>query len=166
MHDESYIQIALELAKKGRGVVSPAPLTGSLIVKNNKIIGAAYRSCPAEEPAEIIAIKNSKESVDNAILYTNLEPCGVYKNETDCADEIISSKIKKIVIGTANPNQHSGGSAIKKFKKAGIEVKLGVLEKECIDVNKFYFKFVNGGIPYTALKMVCGLEEMLPIISC
>ena len=158
MQDESYIQIALELAKKGRGYVSPKPLVGALLVKNNKIIGAAYRSSPSEENTELIALKNAKEPVGDSVLYTNLEPCVFCEEDLDCIDFIINSKIKRVVIGTVNPNRKFGGTAAKKLKKAGIEVKTGVLEKECGEINKFYFKYSVNSIPYVALKMASTID--------
>lgn len=156
MLDESYIQIALELAKKGKGMVSPAPLVGALLVKNDKIISAAYRNSPTEENPEVIAIKKSKENVEGATLYTNIEPCNY--NEQDCIDFIIKSKLKKIVIGTLNPQHNQSGASVKRFKKAGIEVKTGVLEEECLDINKFYFKYCKTTLPYITLKMAVTID--------
>lgn len=158
MHNESYIQIALELAKKGTGYVSPKPLEGALLVKNNKIVGAAYRSKPAEENPVITALKNAKETVEDSILYTNLEPCITYKNEPDCTDLIIKSKIKKVVFGAVNPQPTFGGLVIKKLKKTGIEIKTGVLEKECCELNKFYFKHSVSRLPYVTLKMAATVD--------
>ena len=161
MHDESYIQIALELAKKGKGFVSPKPLVGALLVKNNKIIGAAYRSSPTDENTELIALKNAKEPVQDSVLYTNLEPCVFCEDDLDCIDFIINSKIKKVVIGTVNPHREFGGTAVKKLKKAGIEVKTGVLEKDCCELNKFYFKYSVNPIPYVTLKMASTIDGMI-----
>lgn len=158
MLDESYIQIAIELAKKGKGKVSPKPLVGALLVKNDKIIGAAYRNSPTEENTELIALKNSKENVEDAVLYTNLEPCIFEAVDNDCIDLLIKSKIKRIVIGTVNPHPQFGGMAIKKIKKAGIETKVGILEKECFELNKFYFKFCTTSLPYVTLKMASSLD--------
>ncbi len=158
MLDESYIQIAIELAKKGLGLVSPKPLRGALLVKNNKIIGAAYRSSPLEEITEILAIKNSKESVEDSTLYTNLEPCTFCESDLSFVDFLIESKIKKIVIGTVNPDPKLGGAAVKKMKRAGIEVKTGLLEKECLELNRFYSKFSVTQIPYVSLKMAITVD--------
>jgi diaminohydroxyphosphoribosylaminopyrimidine deaminase / 5-amino-6-(5-phosphoribosylamino)uracil reductase len=156
--DESYIQIALELAKKGKGSVSPMPLSGVILVKNNKIVSAAFRSSPSEEPAEVTAINNAKDSADGASLYTNIEPCSFYEKDDSCVDFLIQSKIKEIFIGAVNPHPQNGGAAFKKLKKAGINIKTGILEKECIELNKFYFKYCLSGIPYITLKMAMTLD--------
>lgn len=158
MFDESYIQITLELAKRGKGKVSPFPLVGALLVKNDKIIGAAYRNSPDEISTEIIAIKNAKENTEGATLYTNIEPISLPTDIEDCIDVIIKSKIKKIVIGTLNPKLKQSGQSVKKLKKAGIEVKTGLLEKECMELNKFYFKYCKTSLPYVTLKMAITID--------
>jgi diaminohydroxyphosphoribosylaminopyrimidine deaminase/5-amino-6-(5-phosphoribosylamino)uracil reductase len=151
--DESYIQIAIELAKKGKGKVSPHPLVGAILIKNDKIIGAAYRNSPNQESPEIIAINGTKENTEGATLYTNLEPCILSTKDSHCIETIIQSKIKKIVVGIVNPNPSCGGSSISKLKKAGIEVLSGILEKDCYELNRFYFKHCVSAIPYITLKM-------------
>ncbi len=158
MLDESYIKIALELAKKGKGNVSPFPLVGVVIVKNNKIIGAAYRNSANEISTEILAIKNSKENLEGATLYTNIEPCRLTPDVEDCIDVIIQSKIKRVVIGALYPKLNRRSYTLKKLIKARIEVKTGILEKECIDINKFYFKYYTTSLPYITLKMAITID--------
>jgi len=150
--DESYIQLAIEIAKKGIGSVSPNPLVGCVIVKNNKIIGAGYHQKYGGNHAEINAINDAKENVEGSTLYINLEPCSHHGKTPPCVNRIIEKKIKKVVIGTLDMNPLVSGVGIKKLKAAGIEVKVGVLENECINLNKFFFKFITKKIPYVTLK--------------
>lgn len=152
MTDESYIQLAIEIAKKGNGAVSPNPLVGCVIVKNNRIIGAGYHEKYGENHAEINAINSCKESVEGAALYINLEPCSHQGKTPPCVDKIIEKKFKKVVIGTLDMNPQVSGKGIRKLKAAGIDVKVGVLEKECIELNKFFFKYITKKIPYVTLK--------------
>ena len=158
MHDESYIQIAIELAKKGNGFVSPKPLVGALVVKNDKIIGASFKNSPEDECASVCAIKNSKGSVENSILYTNIEPTLFCEEEKAYIDYIINSKIKKVVIGCVNPHREFGGIVIEALKKDGIEVQTGILEKECTELNKFYFKYCHYSQPFITLKMASTID--------
>jgi diaminohydroxyphosphoribosylaminopyrimidine deaminase/5-amino-6-(5-phosphoribosylamino)uracil reductase len=150
--DESYIKLAIEIAKKGMGAVSPNPLVGCVIVKNNRIISAGYHEKFGEKHAEINAIEKSKENIEGATLYTNLEPCSHFGKTPPCVDKIIEKKIKKVVIGTNDMNPLVSGSGIKKLKASGVEVKVGVLENECIELNKFFFKYITEKIPYVTLK--------------
>jgi len=151
--DESYIKLALEIAKKGRGNVSPNPLVGCIIVKNNRMIGAGYHEKYGENHAEINALNNCKKSVEGSTLYVNLEPCSHHGNTPPCVDKIIENKIKRVVIGTLDINPLVNGKGVKKLKHAGIEVKVGVNEKECLELNKFFFKYITKKIPYVSLKI-------------
>lgn len=161
MADESYIQLTLELARKGEGKVSPNPLVGCVIIKNNKIIGAGYHQKFGEDHAEINAINSSNESLDGSILYVNLEPCSHYGKTPPCVDRIIKEKIKRVVIGTLDVNPLVSGAGVKALKKAGIEVKVGVLEKECTELNKFFFKYISEGLPYVTLKAAQTLDGFI-----
>ena len=152
MTDESYIRLAIEIAKKGAGKVSPNPMVGAVIVKNERILGAGFHEKFGSKHAEINAIEKVKENIEGATLFTNLEPCSHYGKTPPCVDRIISEKIKRVVIGTLDMNPLISGKGVKKLKSAGIDVKVGVLENECIELNKFFFKYVTKKLPYVSLK--------------
>lgn len=165
MTDESYIQLALEIAKKGMGNVSPNPLVGCLIIKDDRIIGAGYHEKYGENHAEINAINSAKEDIEGADLYLNLEPCSHQGLTPPCVDKIIEKKIKKVVIGTRDMNPLVSGNGIKKLKSNGVEVKVGVLEKECIEMNKFFFKYITKKVPYVSLKVAQTLDGKIADIK-
>ncbi len=158
MTDESYIQLAIEIAKKGKGNVSPNPLVGCIIIKNDRIVGAGYHEKYGSNHAEVNAINSAKENIEGATLYTNLEPCSHQGLTPPCVDKIIENKIKRVVIGIMDMNPLVSGRGIRKLKSAGIDVKVGVLEKECIALNKFFFKYVTKKIPYVTLKAAQTLD--------
>lgn len=158
MTDESYIKLAIEVAKKGQGNVSPNPLVGCVIIKNEKIIGAGYHEKYGENHAEINAIESSNESVEGATLFVNLEPCSHFGKTPPCVDKIIEKKIKRVVIGTLDMNPIVSGRGIKRLKAAGIDVKVGILEKECAELNKFFFKYITKKVPYVTLKAAQTLD--------
>ncbi len=161
MTDESYIQLTIEIAKKGEGSVSPNPLVGCVITKNNRIIGAGYHEKYGEAHAEINAINSCAESLEGSTLYVNLEPCSHFGKTPPCVDRIIKEKIKRVVIGTLDINPLVSGNGVKALKKAGIEVKVGILEKECIELNKFFFKYITEKLPYVTLKAAQTLDGMI-----
>ncbi|MFZ0453958.1 MAG: bifunctional diaminohydroxyphosphoribosylaminopyrimidine deaminase/5-amino-6-(5-phosphoribosylamino)uracil reductase RibD [Ignavibacteriaceae bacterium] len=158
MSDESYIKLAIEIAKKGIGSVSPNPLVGCVIVKNDRIISAGYHEKFGENHAEVNAIGNAKESLEGATLYTNLEPCSHHGKTPPCVDKIIEQKIKKVVVGTNDMNPLVSGNGIRKLKSAGIDVKVGIMENECIELNRFFFKYITEKIPYITLKAALTLD--------
>jgi len=159
--DESYIQLTIEIAKKGEGSVSPNPLVGCVIIKDNRIIGAGYHQKFGEDHAEINAINSSAESLEGSTLYVNLEPCRHFGKTLPCVDRIIKEKIKRVVIGTLDINPLVSGNGVKALKRVGIEVKVGILEKECIELNKFFFKFITNKLPYVTLKAAQTLDGMI-----
>ena len=161
MADESYIQLTIEIAKKGEGSVSPNPLVGCVITKENRIIGAGYHQKFGEEHAEINAINSATESLEGATLYVNLEPCSHQGKTPPCVDRIIEEKIKRVVIGTLDVNPLVSGNGVRKLKRAGIDVKVGVLEKECLELNKFFFKNIVKKIPYITLKAAQTLDGVI-----
>ncbi|HSL87823.1 MAG TPA: bifunctional diaminohydroxyphosphoribosylaminopyrimidine deaminase/5-amino-6-(5-phosphoribosylamino)uracil reductase RibD, partial [Ignavibacteriaceae bacterium] len=163
--DESYIQLTLELAKRGIGKVSPNPLVGCVITKNNKIIGAGFHTKYGDDHAEINAINSVQETLEGSTLYVNLEPCTHYGNTPPCVDRIIKEKIKRVVIGTLDVNPLVNGKSIKKLKDAGIDVKAGLLEKECIELNNFFFKFISKKLPYVTLKAAATLDGKIADVN-
>ncbi|MGE5353257.1 MAG: bifunctional diaminohydroxyphosphoribosylaminopyrimidine deaminase/5-amino-6-(5-phosphoribosylamino)uracil reductase RibD [Acidobacteriota bacterium] len=165
MTDESYIKLALEIAKKGRGNVSPNPMVGAILVKNEKIIGAGFHEHFGGNHAEINAIQNAKQDVTDSTLYVNLEPCSHYGKTPPCTEAIIKNKIKKVVIGTLDMNPLVSGSGIRALKDAGIEVKVGVLENECVALNKFFFKHISKKLPYVTLKVAQTLDGRIADLS-
>jgi diaminohydroxyphosphoribosylaminopyrimidine deaminase/5-amino-6-(5-phosphoribosylamino)uracil reductase len=156
--DESYIKLAIEIAKKGMGSVSPNPLVGCVIIKNERIIGAGFHEKYGGKHAEINAIESAIESVEDSIMFINLEPCSHQGITPPCADKIIESKIKRVIVGTLDMNPLVSGRGIKKLKSAGVEVKVGVLENECVTLNKFFFKYITTGLPYVTVKIAQTLD--------
>lgn len=158
MNKEKYLAVAIQEAKKSVGFVSPNPLVGAVIVKNGKIIGIGRHEKFGKSHAEINAFRNATENVEGAELYINLEPCVHWGNTPPCVDAIIEKKISKVVIGTLDPNPLVKGKGVQKLKEAGVEVVTGVLEKECRELNKFFFKYIKDKIPYITLKAAITLD--------
>ena len=109
MTDEQYMEYALNLAKKGEGHVAPNPMVGAVIVKNGRIIGEGYHEKYGEAHAEVNAIQRATEAVEGATIYVTLEPCAHYGKTPPCAQLLIDSKIKRVVIGCLDPNRLVGG---------------------------------------------------------
>jgi diaminohydroxyphosphoribosylaminopyrimidine deaminase/5-amino-6-(5-phosphoribosylamino)uracil reductase len=161
LNDETYIRQCIDLAKKGIGNVSPNPLVGCVIVKDEKLLGYGYHQFYGGNHAEVNAILSTSEPLSGATLYVNLEPCSHYGKTPPCVDKIIRSGIKRVVVGTLDPNPLVAGKGVKALKKAGVDVTVGVLEDECIDLNKFFFKFIQTGFPYINLKIAQSLDGFI-----
>lgn len=144
----------IQLAKNGLGTTYPNPLVGSVIVLNDRIIGEGWHYKAGEPHAEVNAINSisQAESIRKATIYVSLEPCSHYGKTSPCADLIIQSGIKRVVIGSTDPNPKVAGRGVKKLMEAGCTVIVGVLEKECDELNKRFFTFHQKKRPYIFLK--------------
>ncbi len=153
IHDV-YMTRCLELAAQSLGNVAPNPMVGSVIVLDGKIIGEGYHQYYGSAHAEVNAIHNviDKELLKKATLYVNLEPCSHFGKTPPCADLIIRSHIPYVVIGTLDTNSLVAGKGVEKLVKAGIDVKIGIKEDECKQLNKRFFTFHQFKRPYIILK--------------
>lgn len=152
------MQRALDLAKKGSGFTSPNPLVGAVIVKNNKIIGEGYHEYYGGPHAEINAFNNAAENVSGATMYVTLEPCSHFGKTPPCADAIIERGIRKVVIGLKDPNPVVSGKGIAILEAAGIEVEVGVLEKEGRILNEIFLKYITTNLPFVIMKTAMTLD--------
>lgn len=153
-YDEVYLKRCFKLAAKGTGTVSPNPLVGTVIVKNDKVIGEGFHQKHGAPHAEVEAFNNSTEDVGGATLYCNLEPCCHTKKQTPpCVPLIINKKIARVVISNLDPNPEVSGEGIKQLRDAEIEVINDQLKNEGEELNKFYFNYVKTKIPYITLKV-------------
>ena len=150
--DEKYLKMTIALAQKGIGRVSPNPLVGTVILKNNKIISKGYHKYCGAPHAEIDAIKNAKQSLRGATLYVNLEPCAHFGRTPPCADQIIKAGIKRVVIAGKDVDVRTAGKGIKLLKKANIKVEVGLLRKQAREINSIYYFYKTNNRPYFVLK--------------
>jgi len=153
MKDSYYIRRTLELAQKGAGYVSPNPLVGAVIVKDGNIIAEGYHEKFGDKHAEINAIENANQPLENSTLYTNLEPCSHYGKTPPCVDAIIKSGIQKVVIGDKDPNPLVNGKGIEILRSRKVKVKVGIEIEKCRFLNRFYYKYIKTKIPYVAIKI-------------
>jgi diaminohydroxyphosphoribosylaminopyrimidine deaminase/5-amino-6-(5-phosphoribosylamino)uracil reductase len=165
-NQEKLMEVVIELAKKGRGHVSPNPLVGCLVIKDNEVISSAYHEEYGGFHAERLALmKAEKEQLEGAELYVNLEPCCHHGKTPPCTDIIIESKIKKVYIGSLDPNPLVAGEGVEVLKNAGIEVEIGILEERCNWLNRFFFKHIGTGMPYVIVKAGMTLDGFLTTSS-
>ncbi|MCR5527055.1 MAG: bifunctional diaminohydroxyphosphoribosylaminopyrimidine deaminase/5-amino-6-(5-phosphoribosylamino)uracil reductase RibD [Lachnospiraceae bacterium] len=150
--DEFFMRRAIELAKKGEGWCHPNPLVGAVIVKNGKIIAEGYHAKYGDLHAERNALKNAKESVEGGTLYCTLEPCCHTGKQPPCTEAIIAAGIKKVYIGSFDPNPLVAGKGTQILKAAGIEVIEGFLKDECDTLNDIFFHYITEKKPYVIMK--------------
>ena len=164
---EHFIDKCIKLARKGALDVSPNPMVGCIIVNDGDIIGEGYHKEYGKNHAEVNAINsvNDKSVLKNSILYVNLEPCCHHGKTPPCTDLIIKYNIPKVVIGCIDTFSKVSGQGIKKLKDNSVEVIYGVLEKDCIELNKRFFCYHIKKRPYIILKWAKSKDNFIAPIN-
>ena len=158
MTDQNYMLQAIQLAKQGEGWTNPNPMVGAVIVKNGRIIGKGYHKKCGELHAERNAIASLTESAEGATIYVTLEPCCHYGKTPPCTEAIIEQKIKRLVIGSRDPNPKVSGKGIKMLQEAGIEVIEDFMREECDRLNPVFFHYITTKTPYVVMKYAMTLD--------
>ena len=156
--DEKYMDLALELAEKGRGYVNPNPMVGAVVVKDGEIVGKGWHKFYGGPHAEVYALEEAGAKAEGATIYVTLEPCSHFGKTPPCAEKIKKMKIKKCVIACLDPNPIVAGRGKKILEEAGIEVVVGVREKEAKELNKVFMKYITEKNPYLFLKCAITLD--------
>ena len=151
---EKYIKRCIDLAKNGLGSTYPNPLVGCVIVHQGRIIGEGWHQKAGGPHAEVVAIASVKDKslMNRSTLYVSLEPCSHFGKTPPCSNLILEHEIPKVVIGSIDPYNKVSGKGVEKLRKSNCEVVVGVLEEECIELNKRFFTYHTNKRPYIILK--------------
>ena len=155
--DEKYMCRCIQLAKNGQQNAKPNPMVGAVIVSaDGRIIGEGYHVRCGEGHAEVNAFASvcseDEPLLPGATMYVSLEPCSHYGKTPPCADLIIKKGVRRVVVGCIDEFAEVQGRGIRKLQEAGISVKVGVLEKDCKNLNRRFFTFHREKRPYVILK--------------
>lgn len=158
MESQDYMRRAIVLAKKGEGWCHPNPLVGAVIVKDGRIIGEGYHERYGDLHAERNAIRNLKESAAGAAIYVTLEPCCHHGKQPPCTEAIISSGIRKVFIGSRDPNPLVSGKGAEFLRQHGVEVVEDFLRDECDELNPVFFHYITTKRPYVTMKYAMTID--------
>ena len=152
---ERFMRAAIELAKKGEGWTNPNPLVGAVIVKENQIIGQGYHHKYGDLHAERDALRDCRERGNDssgAQIFVTLEPCCHTGKQPPCVEAIVEAGIKKVVVGSRDPNPLVSGKGAAFLRERGVEVEEDFLRSECDALNFIFFHYITNRTPYVALK--------------
>lgn len=161
MYVNEYMKLAMELAEKGSGYVSPNPMVGAVIVKDGRIIGEGYHKKCGENHAEINAFEDAAQKgndVAGSTMYVTLEPCSHYGKTPPCVEAIIRNRVAKVVVGILDPNPLVAGRGVEILKESGIEVEYGFMEEELKKQNEIFLKYITTKKPFCILKSAMTLD--------
>jgi diaminohydroxyphosphoribosylaminopyrimidine deaminase / 5-amino-6-(5-phosphoribosylamino)uracil reductase len=158
MTDQAYMQFALQLASSARGQTNPNPMVGAVIVKDGRIVGFGAHLKAGEPHAEVHAFRMAGDAAEGASLYVTLEPCSHHGRTPPCADLVVRSKVKRVVIAMEDPNPLVAGRGTTRIREAGIEVQVGVLEAEAKRLNERFIYNITTKLPFVVLKTAMTLD--------
>ncbi|WP_297209310.1 bifunctional diaminohydroxyphosphoribosylaminopyrimidine deaminase/5-amino-6-(5-phosphoribosylamino)uracil reductase RibD [uncultured Flavonifractor sp.] len=158
MEDREYMALALSLAERGVGWASPNPMVGAVVVKDGRIIGQGWHEKCGQPHAERNALAACTQDPGGATLYVTLEPCCHQGRQPPCTQAILEAGIRRVVVGSGDPNPLVAGKGIAQLRAQGVEVTQHVLEEDCDRLNQVFFHYIRTRRPYVVMKYAMTLD--------
>jgi diaminohydroxyphosphoribosylaminopyrimidine deaminase/5-amino-6-(5-phosphoribosylamino)uracil reductase len=159
--EERLMADALAEAEKGRGRTHPNPIVGAVIVSHGAVVAQGHHQRAGGPHAEVAALAAAGDRARGAEIYVTLEPCNHHGKTPPCTEALIAAGVRRVVVGSMDPNPLVNGRGVQRLRDAGIEVVTGVLEDECDAANEGWFKFITTGVPWVVLKAAVTLDGKL-----
>ena len=160
--DARYMGMALAVARRGAGRTAPNPMVGAVLVRDGIVLAEGHTQPPGSDHAEPHALRQlgplGTRAAEGATLYVTLEPCCHHGRTPPCTDAILSSGIRRVVVGTVDPFPLVSGRGIAQLRAAGVQVDVGVREAECKRLNLGFLRITTGGLPEVTLKAGMSLD--------
>ncbi len=167
-NDHAIMRRALRLAQRGHGATSPNPMVGAVLMKDGKTIGRGWHRQAGGPHAEIKALRDAHQrghSAKSATLYVTLEPCCTHGRTPPCTEAIIAAGIKRVVVGTTDPNPKHAGKGFKILRQAGIDVVHGILAEKCEQLNEAFNHWIIQHTPFVIVKAAMTLDGKIATAS-
>ncbi len=158
MNDKEYMRTAIRLAEQGTGWTAPNPLVGAVIVKDGKVIGQGWHEKYGQPHAERNALASCTQSPSGADIYITLEPCCHHGKQPPCVDAILKSGIRRVIIGSADPNPLVNGKGIRILREHGVKVTEHVLTEDCDRLNEIFFHYIRTKRPFVTMKYAMTMD--------
>lgn len=162
---EGFMREALRLARSGTGATYPNPCVGAVVVRRARIVGRGRSAATGGPHAEVQALREAGEAARGATLYVTLEPCNHFGRTPPCTDAILAAGVAKVVVALADPAKHVAGKGLRKLRRAGVEVELGLLAERAREVHAHYLHHVATRTPFVTLKIACSLDARIATAS-
>ena len=165
INDERWMRVALSLAKRGLGQVAPNPSVGCVIVKDDIVLGRGWTQPGGRPHAEPVALAEAGDAASGATVYVTLEPCSHTGQTPPCAEALVETNVRRVVIATIDPDSRVDGNGVAKLKAAGIDVTVGVLQKEADVSHRAFFSRVTNKRPFFTLKLATTLDGKIALAN-
>jgi len=158
---EGFMRLALRLARRAGQRTWPNPRVGAVVVRGGRVLGQGYHHRPGAAHAEILALDEAGPAARGADLYVTLEPCHCQGRTPPCTERVLAAGLRRVIIGTLDPNPRECGAGAERLRRAGLEVRAGLLEDDCRELNREYNVFIQRGRPYVVVKAASSLDGRL-----
>lgn len=162
---ERFMRQALREAEKGLGRTSPNPAVGAVVVRDGRVVARGHHARAGEPHAEVMALRAAGRHARGADLYTTLEPCDHWGKTPPCSLGILEGGIRRVFVGSRDPNPMVNGRGIARLRRAGVEVTIGVLGEACDALAAPWFHFIATGRPFVTLKAAVTLDGKIATAS-
>jgi diaminohydroxyphosphoribosylaminopyrimidine deaminase/5-amino-6-(5-phosphoribosylamino)uracil reductase len=163
--DATYMKMALRLASRGAGWVSPNPMVGAMVVKEGQVAGRGYHRRAGAPHAEVEALRSAGEAARGADLYVTLEPCNHQGRTPPCTEAILAAGVRRVIIATSDPNPQVTGGGAEFLAARGVKVDVGLLEAEARRLNEAWLHYVKTGRPWVVAKAACSLDGKIATVG-
>lgn len=155
---KKFMRLALRLARLGEGRVSPNPMVGAVLAKDNEVIATGYHRRAGDDHAEVEALKKVGFDASGLDLYVNLEPCCHYGRTPPCVEALLRARVRRVFVAMIDPNPLVSGRGVEILRAHGVEVHVGILEEEARRLNEAFVRYITTGRPFVTLKMAATLD--------
>jgi len=159
------MKLALSLAARGAGWVSPNPMVGAVVVKDGQVVGRGYHRRAGAPHAEVEALRSAGEAARGAELYVTLEPCNHQGKTPPCTQAILAAGVRRVIIAARDPNPQVTGGGAEFLASQGVDIVMGVLETEARRLNEAWLHYVNTGRPWVVAKAACSLDGKIATVG-
>jgi diaminohydroxyphosphoribosylaminopyrimidine deaminase / 5-amino-6-(5-phosphoribosylamino)uracil reductase len=156
--DSTFMRRAIRLAERGRGLASPNPPVGAVVVRDGKVVAQGFHRGPGTPHAEVEAIQAAGDATRGATLFVTLEPCTHQGRTPPCAPQVIAAGFSRVVVGATDPNPLVDGRGVESVRQAGIEVETGVLAAESERLVQSFSKYIRTKRPFVTVKVAISLD--------
>ena len=163
--DVTFMQLALDLAKRGEFTTTPNPSVGCVLVKDGKVIGKGFHAKAGEPHAEVMALREAGEKARGATAYVTLEPCSHFGRTPPCAKGLVEAGVSKVIAAMCDPNPQVAGKGLQILSDAGIQSAVGLLEENAEQLNKGFLKRMHTGKPFVQLKLAMSIDGKTAMAS-
>ena len=163
--DVTFMQLALDLAKRGEFTTTPNPSVGCVLVKDGKVVGKGFHAKAGEPHAEVMALREAGENARGATAYVTLEPCSHFGRTPPCAKGLVEAGVSKVIAAMCDPNPQVAGKGLQILSDAGIQSAVGLLEENAKQLNKGFLKRMRTGKPFVQLKLAMSIDGKTAMAS-